>query len=237
MTDSYSILIIEDEKNILDFMARTLRSNGYKTITSETGQSGLSIINSQCPDLILLDLGLPDMDGNDIISSVRKWTSCPIIVISARAGEQDKVAALDLGADDYITKPFNPLEVVARVKTQLRRYVRYNNAANTKEKDTPIAEHDVRGLIINKNTHKCTLYGKEVTLTPIEFSILWYLCENRGKVIPSEELFENVWGEQYLDNNNTVMAHIGRLREKLNEPAKKPKFIKTVWGVGYTIEK
>ena len=103
MIDNYSILIIEDEKNILDFMARTLRSNGYKTITSETGQSGLSIINSQCPDLILLDLGLPDMDGNDIISSVRKWTSCPIIVISARAGEQDKVAALDLGADDYIT--------------------------------------------------------------------------------------------------------------------------------------
>ena len=129
------------------------------------------------------------------------------------------------------------MEVVARVKTQLRRYVRYNNAANTKEKAAPIAEHDVRGLIINKNTHKCTLYGKEVTLTPIEFSILWYLCENRGKVIPSEELFENVWGEQYLDNNNTVMAHIGRLREKLNEPAKKPKFIKTVWGVGYTIEK
>ena len=129
------------------------------------------------------------------------------------------------------------MEVVARVKTQLRRYVRYNNAANTEEKDTPIAEHDVRGLIINKNTHKCTLYGKEVTLTPIEFSILWYLCENRGKVISSEELFENIWGEKFLDNNNTVMAHIGRLREKLNEPAKKPKFIKTVWGVGYTIEK
>ena len=109
--------------------------------------------------------------------------------------------------------------------------------ANTKEKAAPIAEHDVRGLIINKNTHKCTLYGKEVTLTPIEFSILWYLCENRGKVISSEELFENIWGEKFLDNNNTVMAHIGRLREKLNEPAKKPKFIKTVWGVGYTIEK
>ena len=116
----YSILIIEDEKNILDFMARTLRSNGYKTITSETGQSGLSIINSHCPDLILLDLGLPDMDGNDIISSVRKWTSCPIIVISARAGEQDKVAALDLGADDYITKPFGTSELLARIRTSLR---------------------------------------------------------------------------------------------------------------------
>ena len=127
MTDSYSILIIEDEKNILDFMARTLRSNGYKTITSETGQSGLSIINSQCPDLILLDLGLPDMDGNDIISSVRKWTSCPIIVISARAGEQDKVAALDLGADDYITKPFDMEEVLARIESNLRR-IQFQNS-------------------------------------------------------------------------------------------------------------
>ena len=129
MTDSYSILIIEDEKNILDFMARTLRSNGYKTITSETGQSGLSIINSQCPDLILLDLGLPDMDGNDIISSVRKWTSCPIIVISARAGEQDKVAALDLGADDYITKPFDMEEVLARIESNLRRVQFENRSA------------------------------------------------------------------------------------------------------------
>ena len=142
---------------------------------------------------------------------------------------------LTIGADDYLTKPFNPLEVVARVKTQLRRYVRYNNAS-VAEKNIAVTECDIRGLIINKNTHKCTLYGKEVTLTPIEFSILWCLCENRGKVIPSEELFEKVWGEKFLDNNNTVMAHIGRLREKLGEPARKPKFIKTVWGVGYTIE-
>ncbi len=129
---------------------------------------------------------------------------------------------------------FNPLEVVARVKTQLRRYVRYNHAASV-ENDMA-SEYDIRGLVINKDTHKCTLYEKEVILTPIEFSILWYLCENRGKVISSEELFEKVWGEKFLDNNNTVMAHIGRLREKLNEPARKPKFVKTVWGVGYTVE-
>lgn len=157
-------------------------------------------------------------------------------MLTAKVEDADKIMGLTIGADDYITKPFNPLEVVARVKTQLRRYVHYNSAANAETEEIPIEEYDIRGLIINKNTHKCTLYGKEISLTPIEFSILLYLCKNKGKVIPSEELFEKVWGEKFLDNNNTVMAHIGRLREKLKEPAKNPKFIKTVWGVGYTIE-
>lgn len=137
--------------------------------------------------------------------------------------------------NDYITKPFNPLEVVARVKTQLRRYTRYNK--NVERKSNKMMEYDIRGLLINNKNHKCYLFGKELQLTPIEFSILWYLCERQGNVVSSEELFEAVWGEKYFNNNNTVMAHIGRLREKLGEPAKKPKFIKTVWGVGYTIEK
>lgn len=187
-------------------------------------------------DLAILDVMLPDIDGFHICQRIREQYFYPIIMLTAKIEDTDKIMGLTIGADDYITKPFNPLEVVARVKTQLRRYVRYNNATNVEVKEIPIDEYDVRGLIINKNTHKCTLYGKEIALTPIEFSILWYLCENRGKVISSEELFENVWGEKFLDNN-TVMAHIGRLREKLKEPAKNPKFIKTVWGVGYTIEK
>ena len=165
-------------------------------------------------------------------------------MLTAKVEDMDKITGLTLGADDYITKPFNPLEVIARVKTQLRRYTRYNHpdassagpdggAANPAPSQNEI---DIHGLVINKDTHTCTLYNDPVTLTPIEFSILWYLASNRGRVISSEELFEKVWGEKYLDNNNTVMAHIGRLREKLKEPARNPKFIRTVWGVGYKVE-
>ena len=127
------------------------------------------------------------------------------------------------------------MELVARVKTQLRRYTRYNNSTGVVE-NKQTEEYDICSLHIEKESHLCTLNGKELSLTPIEFSILWYLCERRGKVVSSEELFEAVWGEKYLDNNNTVMAHIARLREKLNEPARKPRFVKTVWGVGYKIE-
>ena len=154
-------------------------------------------------------------------------------MLTAKVEDRDKIMGLTIGADDYITKPFNPLEAVARVKTQLRRYTSYNNPNKPELQN----EFDIRGLLINKENHKCILFGKELPLTPTEFSILWYLCERQGAVVPSEELFEAVWGEKFLNSNNTVMAHIARLREKMNEPAKKPKFIKTVWGVGYTIEK
>ena len=151
-------------------------------------------------------------------------------MLTARVEDVDKITGLTLGADDYITKPFNPLEVVARVKTQLRRCNRYDKAGVSEN------EADIRGLYISKEGHKCTLNGREIQLTPIEFSILWYLCSRQGRVVSSEELFEAVWGEKYLDSNNTVMAHIARLREKLGEPARKPRYIKTVWGVGYTVE-
>lgn len=151
-------------------------------------------------------------------------------MLTAKVEDMDKITGLTLGADDYITKPFNPLELVVRVKTQLRRYTRYNPS------EKGAVEYDIKGLYICKDTHKCLLNGTELLLTPIEFSILWYLCERRGHVVSSEELFEAVWKDKYLDNNNTVMAHIARLREKMNEPARRPKYIKTVWGVGYTIE-
>lgn len=231
-----TILIVDDEKEIADLIEVYLKNDGYIVHKFYNGIDALECIKSKKIDLAILDVMLPDIDGFHICQRIREQYFYPIIMLTAKIEDTDKIMGLTIGADDYITKPFNPLEVVARVKTQLRRYVRYNNATNVEVKEIPIDEYDVRGLIINKNTHKCTLYGKEIALTPIEFSILWYLCENRGKVISSEELFENVWGEKFPDNN-TVMAHIGRLREKLKEPAKNPKFIKTVWGVGYTIEK
>lgn len=229
------ILIVDDEKEIADLIELYLKNDGYTVYKFYNGTDALKCIEDSEIDLAVLDVMLPDIDGFRICQKIREKFFYPIIMLTAKIEDTDKIMGLTIGADDYITKPFNPLEVVARVKTQLRRYVRYNNVAIT-EKNRSVTECDIRGLTINRNTHKCILYGKEVTLTPIEFSILWYLCENRGKVIPSEELFENVWGERFLDNNNTVMAHIGRLREKLGEPAKNPKFIKTVWGVGYTIE-
>ena len=140
---------------------------------------------------------------------------------------------LTVGADDYITKPFNPLELTARVKTQLRRYTRYNTVGFAGEQDEEI---DIRGMHISKASHKCMLNGQEVAFTPLEFDIVWYLAKRQGNVVSSEELFEAVWKEKYLDNNNTVMAHIARIRDKMHEMPRKPKFIKTVWGVGYTIE-
>ncbi len=231
------ILIVDDEKEIADLIELYLTNDGYIVHKFYSGLDALNFVETAKLDLAILDVMLPDIDGFHICQKIREKHFYPIIMLTAKVEDSDKIMGLTIGADDYITKPFNPLEVVARVKTQLRRYVRYNNASGIESKPEQITEYDVKGLTINKDTHKCCLYGHEVTLTPIEFSILWYLCENRGKVISSEELFESVWGEKFLSNNNTVMAHIGRLREKLNEPARNPKFIKTVWGVGYTIEK
>ena len=229
-----NILVVDDEKEIADLIEVYLKNDGYTVYKFYNGMDALKCIENTELDLAILDVMLPDIEGFHICQKIREKFYYPVIMLTAKVGDGDKIMGLTIGADDYITKPFNPLEVVARVKTQLRRYKRYNHLE--RERINTAAEYDIRGLLINKNTHKCFLFGKEIMLTPIEFSILWYLCEHKGNVVSSEELFEEVWGEKYLNNNNTVMAHIGRLREKLGEPAKKPKFIKTVWGVGYTIE-
>ncbi|HBV51582.1 MAG TPA: VanR-ABDEGLN family DNA-binding response regulator [Clostridiales bacterium] len=231
---SENILVVDDEKEIADLVGLYLRNEGYTVSVYNTGREALKSAEEHDYDLAILDVMLPDVDGFSICRKLREKYFYPIIMLTAKVEDLDKIMGLTIGADDYITKPFNPLELIARVKTQLRRYKKYNGGAS--ESSASSEEYDINGLYINKETHVCTLYGKPVLLTPREFSILLYLCENKGKVVSSEELFEAVWGEKYIDNNNTVMAHIGRLREKLREPAKNPKLIKTVWGVGYKIE-
>lgn len=226
------ILIVDDEKEIADLIEVYLKNDGYEVFKFYNAIEALECIGQEHLDMAILDVMLPDMDGFTLCQKIRETHLFPIIMLTARVDDMDKINGLTLGADDYITKPFNPLELIARVKTQLRRYTRYNTA-DTKESD----EIDIRGLHISGKSHKCTLNGKELALTPIEFDILWYLCQKSGSVVSSEELFEGVWGEAYLDNNNTVMAHIARLREKMQEPARRPKYVKTVWGVGYTIER
>lgn len=229
-----NILIVDDEKSIADLVEVYLVNEGYQVYKFYTAAEALACTETQPLSLAILDVMLPDMDGFALCQKIRETHLFPIIMLTAKVEDMDKITGLTLGADDYITKPFNPLELLARVKTQLRRYTRYNSAAAEQEKS--LEEIDIRGLHISKSSHKCSLNGKELSLTPLEFSILWYLCERKGHVVSSEELFESVWGERYLDNNNTVMAHIARLREKMHEPARKPKYVKTVWGVGYTIE-
>lgn len=236
------ILVVDDEKDIADLLEVYLANDGFEVFKFYNATEALRCVEETELDLALLDVMLPDMDGFQLLRTIREKHFFPIIMLTAKIADADKIMGLTMGADDYMTKPFNPLEVTARVKTQLRRYTRYNRVAQADQpgfqpsRESAGMEYDVRGLVINKSTHRCSLYGREVSLTPIEFSILWTLCERQGQVVSSEALFETVWGEKFLDNNNTVMAHIARLREKLNEPPRKPKFIKTVWGVGYTIE-
>ena len=231
---STDILVVDDEAAIADLVEVYLKNEGYTVHKFDNGADALACVRRQHLDLAILDVMLPDLDGFTLCQRIREAGHLfPILMLTARVEDMDKIMGLTLGADDYITKPFNPLELVARVKTQLRRYTRYN-AGETASQE--ITEHDFRGLQISKATHKCVLFGEELALTPLEFAILWHLCERRGNVVSSEELFEAVWGEKYLDSNNTVMSHIARLREKMHENGRRPKFIKTVWGVGYTIE-
>ena len=226
-----NILVLDDEKEIADLVELFLINEVYRVFKFYDSQSALQCIESTHLDMALLDVMLPDTDGFAILRKIReKGLRFPVIMLTARVEDRDKIIGLSMGADDYITKPFNPLEMVSRVKAQLRRYTFYDN----QQKNDNV--FDYAGLVVNKDTHKCTLYEKEIALTPIEFNILWLLCENAGKVVSAEDIFQQVWGEKYLDCSNTVMVHIRRIREKMNEPSRNPKFIKTVWGVGYKIE-
>ena len=225
-----NILVLDDEKEIADLVELYLKNENYNVYKFYTSEEAIECINTIKLDLAILDVMVKGKNGFEICKLIReKNFQFPVIMLTAKIADNDKITGLTIGADDYITKPFNPLELVARVKSQLRRYTKYNK--NNKENIIYI-----NGLEINKEKHKCLLYDKEIELTPLEFDILLYLATSRGKVVSSEELFEKVWKEKYLENNNTVMVHIRRIREKLKEDTKKPKFIKTVWGVGYKIE-
>jgi len=223
------ILIVDDEKEIADLVAVYLENENITVFKCYTAKAALECIAKEDLDLAILDVMLPDMSGFEICQRIRKQHNYPVIMLTAKIEATDKITGLTLGADDYITKPFIPLELVARVKAQLRRYTRYN--ANAAE------GYDCDGLHLEPRAHICTLYDEPVSLTPTEFNILWLLCQRAGTVVSSQEIFETVWGETFLDSNNTVMVHIRRIREKLGEPAKNPRYIKTVWGVGYKIEK
>lgn len=229
-----NILVLDDEAEIADLVELFLKNEGYNVYKFYSSSEAIKCINSTPLDLALLDVMLPDTDGFTILRTIREeGYRFPVIMLTAKVEDNDKIIGLSLGADDYITKPFNPLEMVSRVKAQLRRYTLYNGAEILENKEI----FDSAGLIVNHQTHVCTLYEKEIALTPTEFNILWLLCKNADKVVSTEEIFEKIWNEKYLDSNNTVMVHIRRIREKLNEPSRNPKFIKTVWGVGYKIEK
>ena len=225
-----NILILDDEKEIADLVELYLKNENYNVYKCYEAEKAIKIINKEKLDLAILDVMIGEIDGFEICKKIReKGLNFPIIMLTAKIEDNDKITGLTMGADDYITKPFNPLELTARVKSAIRRYTQYNEI----KKENNIY---IDSLEIKKEEHKCLLYDREIELTPLEFDILLYLAEHRGKVVGAEELFENVWKEKYLENNNTVMVHIRRIREKLKESTKNPKYIKTVWGVGYKIE-
>ena len=228
MQPKVNILFIEDEQNILTFVTKLLYGHNYKVTTAITGTEGLQLINSICPDLILLDLGLPDMDGQTIIRQVREWSDCPIIVISARTNEHEKVKALDLGVDDYITKPFSPSEMVARVKAHLSRYERLIGSG------TPANDIiEIRGLKIDKTARRVYVNGEEKNFTTKEFDLLAFLAQNPNHVFTKEELFSKIWDMESIGDIATVTVHIKKIREKIEMNTAKPQYIETIWGVGY----
>jgi two-component system response regulator VanR len=231
---SEKILIVDDEKEITDLIDLYLCNEGYEVHKALTAQQALATDEEANLDLAILDVMLPDMDGFALCQKIRERRSYPILMLTAKEEETDKITGLTLGADDYITKPFRPLELVARVKAQLRRYKRYNSAADQSDEQVLI----IGGLELNPGAHECLLDGKVLSLTPTEFSLLTILCQQRGRVVSPEELFHGVWGDEYYDkyNNNAITVHIRHLREKMNESFENPRYIKTVWGVGYKVE-
>ena len=226
------ILVVEDEKEITDLVALYLENEGFQVYKFYDSRKALECAQREEMDLAVLDIMMPEVDGLELCRLIRQKYTYPIIMLTAKGTEIDKINGLTLGADDYVTKPFLPLELVARVKAQLRRYKQYDGS---REKQEEVFFH--KSLVLNLKTHECTLNERPLALTPTEFTILAVLCKKKGSVVSAEELFHEVWKDEYYQkNNNTISVHIRRLREKMGDSFEKPKYIKTVWGCGYKIE-
>ncbi|MEG0366621.1 MAG: VanR-ABDEGLN family response regulator transcription factor [Coprobacillus sp.] len=222
------VVVVDDEKEIADLLELYLKNEGFTVYKFYNGHDTLKCIHEEEIDLAILDIMLPDIDGLAICQKIRETYNFPIIMLTAKETEIDKITGLTMGADDYVTKPFRPLELMARVKAQLRRYNSY-----TKKQASTIT---IGALTIDKDNHECFLNNSKLTLTPTEFSILYLLCENKGKVVTVDQIFQDLWGEKYYtSNSSSIMVHIRHLREKMDDSAENPKYIQTVWGVGYKI--
>ncbi|GIO93741.1 response regulator transcription factor [Paenibacillus lactis] len=226
-----TILMVDDEVEIIKLMEIYVKNEGYTLLTANSGIEALEILKTHKVDLIILDVMMPKMDGIQACMKIREENNTPIIMLSAKSQEIDKIAGLSIGADDYVTKPFSPLELIARIKSQLRRYKQLNSSTARNENEIQIDE-----LIINAASHRVTVEGEEVKLTPREFDLLHMLAINRGLVLSMDKIYTEVWNEPFMESKNTVMVHIRKLREKIEKDPQHPQYIKTVWGIGYKIE-
>ena len=227
-----TILVCDDDKEIVEAIDIYLQQEGYQVFRAYDGEDALKILKEEEIHLLIIDVMMPKLDGIRATLKIREESSIPIIILSAKSEDTDKILGLNVGADDYITKPFNPLELVARVKSQLRRYTKLGNAAENGQ-----AVYQVGGLAINDELKEVTVDGEIVKLTPIEYNILLLLMKNQGKVFSINQIYENIWNEDAIGADNTVAVHIRHIREKIEINPKNPKYLKVVWGVGYKIEK
>jgi len=227
------ILVVDDEKEIADLVEVYLKNENFEVCKYHSAKEALRCIEEAALDLAILDVMLPDGSGLDLCRKIRERHTYPVIMLTAKEEETDKITGLTLGADDYVTKPFRPLELVARVKAQLRRYTKYGAAPAMED---GVLTHS--GIVLDPANHLCTLHEKPLSLTPTEFAVLRILLERLGSVVSSEQLFKEIWkDEYYTKSNNTITVHVRHLREKMGDSVESPKYIKTVWGVGYKIEK
>ncbi|MFT9371812.1 response regulator transcription factor [Paenibacillus polymyxa] len=227
-----TILLVDDEPEIIKLMQIYLENEGYRLLMARDGLEALEQVNREQIDVMVLDVMMPNMDGIEACMKIRETEHFPIIMLSAKGQDMDKITGLSVGADDYVTKPFSPLELVARIKSQLRRVRKYTHSSSVLEHEMVLDE-----LSINTITHEVTLAGESVKLTPREFAIVELLARHRGQVLSMEQIYEKVWKEQYLESNNTLMVHVRKIREKIETDPRKPKYLKTVWGIGYKMEK